>query len=159
MSDMPIRNVSLAEVAAAVAALPEDIRERLALGPAEGHACRLCEAFRTREWAYNADLAALPDYAVTLWQWHEDHELVVARGMLDTFVDGDPTEEELRAITRSIRREGGTAEHVAMTFAGAISYYRLAIVYLLAGWRPGGAEERAMWRRSAESGLGVPPVI
>lgn len=133
---MEVRNIPIPELAAAVAALPSVIREELAKGPYGDYRCRLCRALRLGGFVDEADLDAA---SRVVYQWHEDHEVLVTRGVTDTFVDGDPTEGQIDRVSTGLGKEASGAA-VAYTYAGAISYYRLCIVYLLAGWRPEAAQ-------------------
>jgi hypothetical protein len=106
-----IRNVTLAELAGAVAAVDEVARESFRCGPIprEGRreGCRMCQTLKRAaraegaergyemEWLEERVLVPGDPYGV-LWAWHESHEMIIARAWTRTFVQANPSVEEIR---------------------------------------------------------------
>jgi hypothetical protein len=149
-----IRNVTLAELAGAVAAVDEVARESFRCGPIprEGRreGCRMCQTLKRAaraegaergyemEWLEERVLVPGDPYGV-LWAWHESHEMIIARAWTRTFVQANPSVEEIRRYGNATTAAADDGDRVGDAFAelaGAASFYRCTLVYLLAGWKP-----------------------
>lgn len=147
--------VEMAELVAAVAALPESVRAALAEGPMDETlpwdrgSCGVCRALKLevrRRWPgiTRADaierlegLTESDDPLGTVWAFHESQEWLIARAMSRTFIEGEPDAEMVEHAEHVWNMPGAEGSRTR-ELAGAAGFYRCTIVYLLAGWRPGG---------------------
>lgn len=136
------------ELAAAIAALPAAVREALAEGPRyeELAACGVCRALKrearaagcvgreeTLAWLEAAEDAGEP--IGTVWAFHESQEGLIARAFSGTIIEGEPTDRDYENAVDAWESPEPAAAWIR-DLAGAASFYRCEMIYLLAGWRP-----------------------